>query len=964
MKVKTSALCALERLSNNGGNCSKIAIASSDNVILSLLPLLRCGDDPIYKLVFDMILNLLRFSPDKIHEDFPFSRFMPHIINLIRIELGDLGVIPQLMERLQSTNNDVKVASASLLCLLAKDTENQVAIVNNGGLTELIKLFNAQDDGVRKAVRKILFSFAQNEFIIPDFIKAEMERYFKRALPVVEVTPSLVNTPTLPQSQISTEEKSIEVDIGHFPSDPGLRPHIMSYPPNLVEQVRRFYILKGPCQPREHHFPYRTDGSRQRKFVKFWFDEFKTWLEYSISKDAAFCLYCYLFSSGRNENGHDAFVSGGFTSWRKKERLRDHVGDHNSDHNNCRRACEDLMNQAQHIEVSLCKITKQSKMDYRCRLNATIICLRYLVMQGLAFRGNDEANDSLNQGNFLEFLKILASCNEEINKVVLQNAPENHKLISPDIQRDIINAAAVETTKVIIADFGNELFSILVDECRDVSVKEQMGIVVRYVDKKGCVIERFLGLVHVTDTAATSLEKGIDKLFSSCNLSISSLRGQGYDGASNMKGEFKGLKSLILKRNPTAYYVHCFAHQLQLTIVAVAKKHTSIGSFFNTVTRLSNVVGGSCKRRDLFRESQKEKMEEGIANDEINTGRGLNQEMALKRPGDTRWSSHYGTLINLMHLFSSVVDVLEYVVENGNDDAQRAEADDLLDIMNHFEFVFVLHLMRQILGITHELSQVLQKKDQDIVNAMHLVKVAKSRLQVMRDDGWETLVSKVSKFCSTNEILLLDMEDGYTARGRVRRKVEKMTNLHHYRAELFYSVIDIQVLELNQRFDEVNTELLLCMTCFDPKDSFSAFDTPKLLCLAKFYPSEFPEVVLYELESQLENFIFDVRLDEKFSKVSGIGGLAKEMVSTGKHEVFPLVYLLIKLCLILPVATATVERAFSAMNIIKSPLRNRMGDQLLNDCLVSYIEKDVFVNVTNETIMQRYQDMKDRRGLL
>ncbi|XP_042005955.1 uncharacterized protein LOC121754707 [Salvia splendens] len=56
---------------------------------------------------------------------------------------------------------------------------------------------------------------------------------------------------------------------------------------------------------------------------------------------------------------------------------------------------------------------------------------------------------------------------------------------------------------------------------------------------------------------------------------------------------------------------------------------------------------------------------------------------------------------------------------------------------------------------------------------------------------------------------------------------------------------------------------------------------------------------------------------------------------------------------LLKVATASVERAFSAMKIIKTSLRNSMGDQLLNDCLVPYIENDVFVKVTNETIMQR-----------
>ncbi|XP_042065212.1 uncharacterized protein LOC121808683 [Salvia splendens] len=294
--------------------------------------------------------------------------------------------------------------------------------------------------------------------------------------------------------------------------------------------------------------------------------------------------------------------------------------------------------------------------------------------------------------------------------------------------------------------------------------------------------------------------------------------------------------------------------------------------------------------------------------------------MSLKRPGDTRWSSHYGTLVNLIHLYSSIVDVLEYVGENGHDDSIRAEADDVLEIINSFEFVFVLHLMKQILGITHELSQVLQKKDQYIVNAMNLVKVAKSRLQIMREKDWDVLLADVSKFCSKYELDVLDMEDEFVARKKGRRRAEKMKNLHYYRVELFCSVIDLQAQELNQRFDEVNTDLVLCMSCFDHRDLFSAFDLEKLLRLARYYPSEFSEVALSELKSQLENFIFDVRIDEKFSQISGISGLAQKMVSTRKHEVFPMVYSLVKLSLILPVVTASVERAFSAMKIINTSL--------------------------------------------
>jgi hAT family C-terminal dimerisation region len=72
-------------------------------------------------------------------------------------------------------------------------------------------------------------------------------------------------------------------------------------------------------------------------------------------------------------------------------------------------------------------------------------------------------------------------------------------------------------------------------------------------------------------------------------------------------------------------------------------------------------------------------------------------------------------------------------------------------------------------------------------------------------------------------------------------------------------------------------------------------------------------------------------------------------------------YLLLKLALFLPVATTTVERAFSAMNIIKIKLRNRMCDSLMNDCLVTYIEKDIFDTISNEEIMQNNQKMKTRR---
>ncbi|XP_075649729.1 uncharacterized protein LOC142620214 [Castanea sativa] len=196
---------------------------------------------------------------------------------------------------------------------------------------------------------------------------------------------------------------------------------------------------------------------------------------------------------------------------------------------------------------------------------------------------------------------------------------------------------------------------------------------------------------------------------------------------------------------------------------------------------------------------------------------------------------------------------------------------------------------------------------------MDLVKVSKQRLQVMRDDEWTSLLTEVSSFCVTHEIPILNMDEIFVVSGRPRRNTQQNTNLHHYRVELFYTVIDMQLQELNNRFSEVNTDLLICMACLNPSNSFVAFDKEKLIHLAKFYPYDFPGTDILALDSQLQNFIFDMRNNDLFLELQGVSELAEKLVSTRKHETYLLVYLLVKLALTLPVATATVERSFNLL---------------------------------------------------
>ncbi|XP_060210959.1 uncharacterized protein LOC132637973 [Lycium barbarum] len=288
-------------------------------------------------------------------------------------------------------------------------------------------------------------------------------------------------------------------------------------------------------------------------------------------------------------------------------------------------------------------------------------------------------------------------------------------------------------------------------------------------------------------------------------------------------------------------------------------------------------------------------------------------------------------------------------------------AKSLVEDIRSYEFIYMLHLMLKILAITYDLNMALQRKDQDIVSAMKLVDFTKRKLQSMRESEWNSLVEDVSLFCEKNGIMIPEMNEKYGL-GKSKRKSSSVIYSHHLRVEVFYAVIDLQLSELNNHFSEVNTDLLLGMASLSPENSFANYDKNRIMKLATYYPNEFGASKLDDLSFDLDNYIYYVReVDKAFSNLKGLGDLSMALVKSNMHKTWGLVYLLVKLSLILPVATATVERAFSSMKFIKNDLRSRINDDFLNDCLVCHIEDEVFESVPNDAIIDRFQKMTTRR---
>jgi hypothetical protein len=91
------------------------------------------------------------------------------------------------------------------------------------------------------------------------------------------------------------------------------------------------------------------------------------------------------------------------------------------------KCCEDLMNQSRYIDKLVEKQTSQETENNRLRLKASVDSVQWLAFQTCAFRGHDERPDSKNQGNFIELIKLLATYNDDVSRLVLENAPKNAK---------------------------------------------------------------------------------------------------------------------------------------------------------------------------------------------------------------------------------------------------------------------------------------------------------------------------------------------------------------------------------------------------------------------------------------------------------------------------------------------------------------------------------------------------------
>jgi hypothetical protein len=216
------------------------------------------------------------------------------------------------------------------------------------------------------------------------------------------------------------------------------------------------------------------------------------------------------------------------------------------------------LHEGKSVQCQLSSVTAQQQEEARACLLKIIGGLQILARQGLAMRGHDSG-----EGNFDQLLKYKAEDDPCLSKWLTRKKT----YVSAPIQNELLQLFSCSIIREIadaITALPHLQYSVMMDDTRDVSGKEQEAFCLRYVDHDLIVHEEFIGLYEVSSTTGENLARVVLDVLQRLNLPISGLRGQAYDGAANMAGKYNGAQAIIKQQQPLAHYVHCTAHCVNL----------------------------------------------------------------------------------------------------------------------------------------------------------------------------------------------------------------------------------------------------------------------------------------------------------------------------------------------------------------------------------------------------------------
>ena len=572
---------------------------------------------------------------------------------------------------------------------------------------------------------------------------------------------------------------------------------------------------------------------------------------------------------------------------------------------------------------------------------------RYLVIilscakNNIALRGSSDKIGDIHNGNFLSQVEMLSKFDATMKELLLKPTG-TVRYLHKDIQNEFIEILCQHVTRDILSEvFDSKYYSLIIDTTQDLAKIDQLSFVLRYIkiklDKHPSIEinESFLGFFSVNDQTSAGLKDVILELLKSHSIDIHNCRGQGYDGAANMSGAYSGLQSRITELQSNAFYVHCSSHNLNLVVNDAVKEVVDVRAFFETIQSIYVFFGHSISRWDILSQ---------LADSETIT---------LKTLNPTRWAGRVTSLIAIKSRYFDVIKALTKVILTTNKKSTADEANILKSKMDSFEFIILLTFLTEVLSKINTVSVILQTQNFDLSKAVCSLERLKKELQKYREQFPKLLKESkemASKWGTTTEF----------KEKRRSKSIGVITDEETvFKINVFFVVLDIVISKLDLRFQGMKNIVVL----------FEVISPPYLLNLndndIKDRCEKLVEIYHSDITSSLatELILMKMSMAHELKEIDTARELAdllfiknNELLST-----FPNVSTLLKIFLTLPVTSASAERSFSKLKLIKNFLRTSMGQERLKGLSVLSIEAERASQIDFESVIRQFARQKSRR---
>lgn len=718
---------------------------------------------------------------------------------------------------------------------------------------------------------------------------------------------------------------------------------------------QRYKLLKEHYRPRaDFRFPRTFSNGCYRSFQYKWLEKYP-WLVYSKVVNGGFCKFCALFSRNRDSLG--MLVNKPFTMWVKVHKI---VEGHASNNYHFRAVHDalDFQRSIEHPETNI-DVRMSSNLFQRIQENRHIVkccaeCILYCGRQCIALRGdNEKRNQPGNPGNFLAMLRLVANHDPVLKTHLETPRQRNSTYISPHTQNEIIEIIGKQMIQKSIVDeiIQARFYSIMVDEVTSHN-QELMPLCVRFVDVQKNIREEFIQFSTLSRVTGEAIAARICSDLTSLGLDLKNIRGQGYDGASNMSSNRVGVQALIREHSPLAFYTHCSGHCLNLVIC-----HSCT---FPIVRNVIDKMKATCL---FFLNSPKRN---GLLC-EIVTSNVV--EVSRRKPlidlCKTRWAERQSSFQHFYQAYKFIVIAYEAIAlglhrsdlsENYSaatwDPDSRTTANSLLHAVTTFEFIIgfliIYHYLSHLAGI----SVKLQSSTLDILQAYQEVDEVKQFYKRIRENlqqGFTKIYEQAERMGAAVNVQPSKPRTCIHQRNRPNAQAETVEEW--YRVNVAVPFIDHITVELDSQFSAIaqtSTRLLgLVPSVLCSQNELDVSEAVQL------YHDDLPSPELFDEEFSRWRDIHTHKAVDQRPKTCA--SALKECDS----NLYPNISVLLRIACTLPVSSCECERNASVIRRLRNFMRAGMTESRLTSLALMHIHYQYHVDL--DTVVQLFAELHPRR---